>query len=242
MWERLKLFVNPVDGGLVSVRDKFGPIPTNLLVFTPPGLPGPLDGQLIFDLAYFAVAIVFVSAVESLLCSRMADRLADNRGQPFNPNKELWGQGWVQVVVPLANGFPHTGALARTATNIKLGAISPLAGIFKCVLKLALAAFLAHYLELVPMAAIGGILAYVAFNMVKREEVKQVLAHNRFHIGLMVYTAVMVIATDFLTGVLSAIVIYAVLHRFLDRRPDPRRSGWGGAPVRGAHPCTASSD
>ena len=120
----------------------------------------------------------------------MADRLADNKGTPFNPNKELWGQGWCRSIVPLLNGFPHTGALARTATNIKLGAITPLAGIFKCVLKLLLAAFLASYLELVPMACIGGILLYVAFNMVKPAEVKQVLAHNRFHIALMVYTAV----------------------------------------------------
>lgn len=207
--------------GLVTVRDKYGEIPRNLLVFTPPLSPTEVTAGMLRDVAYFALAVVFVSAVESLLCSRMADRLADNRGQPFNPNKELWGQGWVQVVVPLVNGFPHTGALARTATNIKVGAISPLAGIFKCVLKLALAAFLASYLEMVPMACIGGILAYVAFNMVKREEVRQVLAHNRFHVGLMAYTAVMVIVTDFLTGVLSAIVIYAVLYRFLDRRPAP---------------------
>ena len=96
-------------------------------------------------------------------------------------------------------------------------AVSPLAGVFKCVLKLALAAFLASYLELVPMAAIGGILAYVAFNMVKREEVKQVLAQSRFHTALMVFTAVMVIVTDFLVGVLSGLVVYAVLFRFFDR-------------------------
>ena len=95
-----------------------------------------------FDMAYFVVAIVFVSGVESLLCSRMADRLADNRGTPYNPNKELWGQGWVQVLVVLFNGFPHTGALARTATNIKVGAVSPLAGIFKFALKLLLAVYL----------------------------------------------------------------------------------------------------
>lgn len=207
------------DKGLKTVKDRFGEIPSNLLVFTPPGLPGEITGGLIFDLVYFVLAIVFVSAVESLLCSRMADRLADNRGQPFNPNKELWGQGWVQVIVPLINGFPHTGALARTATNIKLGAISPLAGIFKCILKLLLAAYLATFLEQVPMACIGGILLYVATNMVKGEELKQVLRHNWFHVALMIYTAVMVIVTDFLTGVLTAIVLYAVLYRFLDRTP-----------------------
>ena len=123
----------------------------------------------------------------------------------------------MQTVVPLLNGFPHTGALARTATNIKLGAISPLAGIFKCILKLTLALFLAQYLELVPMACIGGILLYVATAMVKPTEISQVLAHNRFHVVLMAYTALMVIVTDFLTGVLTAIVIYLVLYRFFDK-------------------------
>ncbi|MCI0704097.1 MAG: hypothetical protein L0241_23820, partial [Planctomycetia bacterium] len=59
------------------------------------------------------------------------------------------------------------------------------------------------------------------FNMVKKEEVKQVFQHNRFHIFLMLYTAVMVIVTDFLTGVLSAIIIYAVLYRFFDRAMPP---------------------
>ena len=147
----------------------------------------------------------------------MADRLADNRGMPFNPNKELWGQGLVQILIPLLNGFPHTGALARTATNIKLGAVSPLAGIFKATLKLLLALFLAQFLEAVPMACIGGILLYVSTAMVKPAEVRQVLAHNAFHISLMIYTAVVVILTDFLIGVVSAIVIWVALYRLFDK-------------------------
>ena len=204
------------DKGFSLIRDKYGKIPTDFFVFTPPA-PISLNALFLGDLAYYVVAIVFVAAIESLLCSRMADRLADNRGLPYNPNKELWGQGLVQVIIPLMNGFPHTGALARTATNIKLGAISPLAGIFKCVLKLLLALFLAPYLEMVPMACIGGILLYVSTAMVKPAEVKQVLAHNPFHIGLMIYTAVAVVLTDFLTGVLTAIVIWGVLYRFFDK-------------------------
>ena len=201
---------------LMVVKDKYGSIPTDFWVFTPPSNRA-WTPEFVVDLAYFVAAIIFVAAVESLLCSRMADRLADNRGLPFNPNKELWGQGMVNCIVPLLNGFPHTGALARTATNIKLGAISPLAGIFKCVLKLSMAAYLATFLEVVPMACIGGILMFVAHGMVKPAEVKQVLGHNWFHVGLMVYTAVTVVLTDFLTGVLSALVIYAVLRRFLDK-------------------------
>jgi sulfate permease, SulP family len=215
--------------GLVVVRDKYGAIPTDLLQFTP---PGPLEWTpaVIGDLIYFTIAIVFVSGVESLLCSRMADRLAGNKGIPYNPNKELWGQGWVQILVSMLNGFPHTGALARTATNIKVGAVSPLAGIFKFALKLMLAFFLASLLETVPMACIGGILMFVAYNMVKPAEVREVWRSSGFHASLMVWTAVMVIVTDFLIGVLSALVVYAVLYRFFETPrhpgiPSPEASG-----------------
>jgi MFS superfamily sulfate permease-like transporter len=199
--------------GLVLIKDKYGSIPTDFLVFTMPVLPANWNAQVMFDLVYYVVAIYFVAAVESLLCSRMADRLAGNTGVPYNPNKELWGQGLVNMITPLFNGFPHTGALARTAVSIKLGAVSPLAGIAKFSFKLLLAAFLATYLEEVPMACIGGILLYVAFNMIKAEELKEVIStKSNIHLLLMVYTALMVPFFGFLTAVLSAIGIHIVLN------------------------------
>ena len=202
--------------GLTVAKDKYGPIPTkDFFHFTPPVLPE-LSASVAFDLVFYIAAIVLVAAIESLLCSRMADRLAENRGTPFNPNKELWGQGMVNFFVPMMNGFPHTGALARTATNIKVGGVTPLAGILKCWLKLAMAFYLAAYLDVVPMTCIAGILAYVALNMVKLEEVKMVHAMNRFHVFLMYYTATVVLLKDFLTGVLSALVIYVLLYKFFD--------------------------
>lgn len=207
--------------GVTLVRDRFGTIPSNFFVFTPPILPEFTPG-VVLDVAYFVLAIVFVSAVESLLCSSMADRLADNRKTPFNPDKEFWGQGLVQALTPLCNGFPCTGALARTATSIKAGAVTPLAGYFKGVLKIGMAIFLAPYLEMVPMACIAGILLWVASNMVKPAEIREVWRHSRFHAALMLYTAVMVPLTDFLTGVLSALILYGVLYRFFDR---PRATG-----------------
>lgn len=205
--------------GVTLVKDKYGSIPTDFFVFTPPSIPGTSLGVWV-DLAYFVIAIVFVSAVESLLCSSMADRLANNRKTPFNPDKEFWGQGMVQIITPLINGFPCTGALARTATSIKAGAATPLAGYFKGVLKLAMAFYIAPYLEAVPMACIGGILLWVASNMIKPAEIVEVWRHSRFHAALMIYTAVMVPMTDFLTGVLSALIIYAVLYRFFDSSSD----------------------
>jgi MFS superfamily sulfate permease-like transporter len=210
------LFANK---GLTLIKDKYGSIPTDFFVFNTP-ISIPTNAKTLLDLAYFVAAIIFVSAVESLLCSRMADHLAENKGAPFNPNKELWGQGAVQILVPLFNGFPRTGALARTATNIEVGAISPLAGIFKAVLKLLLAAFLAKYLELAPMACIGGILLYVSTAMVKPAEVKEALGLGKFHVGLMIYTAPAVVVTDFLTGVLTAIAIYAAGYWLIRRGED----------------------
>jgi sulfate permease, SulP family len=198
------------DKGLVLIKDKYGAIPTDFFVFTAPEWPD-WNSKMLFDLLYFTIAIYFVAAIESLLCSRMADRLANNKGTPYNPNKELWGQGLVNIFTPLFNGFPHTGALARTAVNIKLGAVSPLAGIAKFAFKLLLAAFLASYLEDVPMACIGGVLLYVSINMVKAQELKEVFnLKSKFHNFLLAYTAVMVPLTGFLTAVLSAIVLYVV--------------------------------
>jgi MFS superfamily sulfate permease-like transporter len=203
--------------GLIKISDKFGSIPTDFTKITGPLLPETITGKVIFDIFYYAIAIYIVAAIESLLCSRMADRLAKNKGIPFNPNKELWGQGMVNIFTPLFNGFPHTGALARTAVNIKVGAVSPLAGIAKFVFKLSLAAFLAFYLEQVPMACIGGILLYVATGMVKVREIKEVLTMKKFHWALMIYTAAMVPAFGFMIAVVSAIIIYAIAYRWVDK-------------------------
>lgn len=207
------------DKGIMVVRDAYGAIPTNFFVFTPPMLPD-MSAKVFFDMAYFVFAIVFVSGVESVLCSSMADRLANNTRTKFNPDREFWGQGLVQIVTPLMNGFPCTGALARTATSIKAGAVTPLAGYFKAVLKLVLAYFLARQLELVPLACIAGILLWVASNMVKPAEIREVSRQGWFHTAIMVFTAVMVPVTDFLTGVLSALVLYFVLRRFFEKAPD----------------------
>lgn len=205
------------DKGLILVKDLYGVIPNNFFVFTAPSLPG-MSAGIFIDIIYFVGAIVFVSGVESILCSSMADKLAENKRTPFNPDKEFFGQGMVQIITPLIQGFPCTGALARTATSIKAGARTPLAGYFKAALKLTMAYFLAQYLELIPMACIGGILVWVASNMIKPAEIKEIKHLGKFEFSMMVYTAVMVPMTDFLTGVLSAMIIYFVVNYFFRRK------------------------
>jgi SulP family sulfate permease len=205
------------DKNILLVRDLYGSIPNNFFKLQMPYLPQ-ISGGVIIDIIYFVSAIVFVSGVESVLCSSMADRLAKNDRTPFNPDKEFFGQGMVQIITPLVQGFPCTGALARTATSIKAGAQTPLAGYFKAVLKLIMAFYLAQYLELVPMACIGGILVWVASNMIKPSEIREVKSHGKFEFSMLVYTAVMVPLTDFLTGVLSALIIYFLVKQAFKRK------------------------
>jgi SulP family sulfate permease len=211
------------DKNILLVKDLYGSIPNNFFQLQLPILPA-MSGGVVLDIIYFVVGIVFVSGLESILCSSMADRLAKNEKTPFNPDKEFFGQGMVQIITPLIQGFPCTGALARTATSIKAGAKTPLAGYFKAVLKLAMAYYLAQYLELVPMACIGGILVWVASNMIKPAEIKEIKAHGKFEFAMMVYTAVMVPLTDFLTGVMSAMVIYFVVKMAFKRRRQQSKS------------------
>ena len=198
------------DKNIILVRDLYGSIPNNFFKLQMPFLPA-MNGSVMLDIVYFVVGIVFVSGVESVLCSSMADRLAKNDRTPFNPDKEFFGQGLVQIITPLVQGFPCTGALARTATSIKAGATTPLAGYFKAILKLTMAFYLAQYLELIPMACIGGILVWVASNMIKPSEIKEIKHAGKFEFSMMIYTAIMVPMTDFLTGVLSVLVIYFVV-------------------------------
>jgi SulP family sulfate permease len=205
------------DKNILLVKDLYGSIPNNFFKLQMPYLPE-MTGTVVLDIIYFVAAIVFVSGVESVLCSSMADRLAKNDRTPFNPDKEFFGQGMVQIFTPLVQGFPCTGALARTATSIKAGAKTPLAGYFKAILKLVMAYYLAQYLELVPMACIGGILVWVASNMIKPSEIKEVKEHGKFEFAMLVYTAVMVPLTDFLTGVLSALIIYFIVNYAFKKR------------------------
>lgn len=205
------------DKDIVLVKDIYGSIPNNFFVLTAPSLPN-MSAKVVLDIFYFVGAIVFVSGVESILCSSMADKLANNKKTPFNPDKEFFGQGMVQIITPLVQGFPCTGALARTATSIKAGAVTPLAGYFKAILKLVMAFYLAQYLELIPMACIGGILVWVASNMIKPSEIKEIKKHGKAEFSMMLYTAVMVPLTDFLTGVLSALIIYFILQKIFKNK------------------------
>lgn len=200
----------PGTNGVPLVADRFGPMPGDLFKLTLPAL----GSYPIWTLISPVLSIVFIASLESLLSARMADRLAGNQ-TTFNPNQELIGQGIVNTLVPLLNGFPCTGAFARTATSIKAGAASPFASLFKGVFVIILMVFFAQYITMIPMACISGLLLYVALNMVKADELRHVLKGGKLPTFLMIYTALVTIFTDLFIAVSSATVIHYLVNGFL---------------------------
>ena len=111
-------------------------------------------------------------AIESLLSAVVADGMTNTR---HNSNRELVGQGIANMVTPLFGGIPATGAIARTATNIKSGAQTPVAGVVHGVVVLLTLLILAPYASLIPLASMAPVLMVVAWNMSERKEFMHVL-------------------------------------------------------------------
>ena len=126
------------------------------------GTPLEIDFALIQALLGPALAIALLAAIESLLCAVVADGLTRTR---HDPNAELIGQGLGNMVVPFFGGITATAALARTATNIKSGAFSPIAAVVHSVVVLLAVVVLAGVLGYVPMAALAALLFIIAWNM-----------------------------------------------------------------------------
>ena len=206
------------DKGLIYIGDQYGSIASNLFAFTAPMIPAKWNSTVAFDLFYYAFTFFIIASIESLLCGKAADRLASNKGYRFSPDKELRGLGMINFFAPLFNGFPHTGALGRTALNIRVKGRSPLAGISKFVFKILLVLFFAGFIEKIPMACLGGILLYVASGMIKKKEIRGIIERNNYHITLMCYTIIAVPLLGFMIGVLSAIVLYIIFFRLFEKK------------------------
>ena len=110
------------------------------------------------------VTIALLGAVESLLCARVADGVATTRRR-HDPNQELMAQGVANIVTPFFGGIPATGTIARTVTNVRAGATSPVAGIVHAVVLLAIVLVAAPLAVHVPLAVLAGVLLFVAWNM-----------------------------------------------------------------------------
>ena len=144
----------PVD----TIGSKFGGIPASL-----PHLHWP---EFSWDSARFlfmpTMTLALLGAIESLLCARIADGLTDDR---HNPNQELMAQGLANFITPFFGGMPATGTIARTVTNVKSGASTPIAGMVHALTLLAVVLVAAPLASHIPLATLAAILMFVAWNM-----------------------------------------------------------------------------
>ena len=145
-------------GKVATIGTAFGGISQSLPAFSIPNFT--FDKLLYLWQPAFVIAML--GGIESLLSAVVADGMT---GKQHRSNKELFGQGLANIITPLFGGIPATGAIARTATNIKSGAVSPWSGIFQSIFVLLTLLLFAPYASYIPLASMAPILMVVAFNM-----------------------------------------------------------------------------
>lgn len=151
-----------------TVGSRFGGIPSGWPPFAPPALR--LD--LVHPLLPAALTVAMLGAIESLMSAVVADRMSGDR---HNPNVELVAQGIANVAAPLFGGLPATGAIARSATNIRSGARTPVAGMVHALTVLAVLLFAAPPARFVPLPVLAAILLVVAYHMGEWREIPELL-------------------------------------------------------------------
>jgi SulP family sulfate permease len=179
----------------------------------PAALPAPslptLGGAALGDLVGAAIAVAALAAIESLLSAKVADGMVDTKGH--DPDRELLGQGVANLVTPLFGGMPATGAIARTAVNVRAGARTRVAATTHAAVLLALVLVGSGLVELVPLAALAGVLMVTAVRMVEPHNVRAVLRSTRADALVMVLTAASTIAFDLVVAIEIGVAVAALL-------------------------------
>jgi SulP family sulfate permease len=187
-----------------TIGTKFGGIPGGL-----PHLQIPkFHSDLIHGLLGPAFTVAMLGAIESLMSAVVSDRMSNDR---HNPNVELVAQGVANVFSPMFGGLPATGAIARTATNIRSGAQSPVAGIIHALTLLCILLFAAPLVSYVPMAALAGILMMVAYNMGEWLEIPQLLKLTKTDISIWLVTFALTVFADLTVAVEAGMILAALL-------------------------------
>ncbi len=191
-----------------TIGSKFGGIPQQPPAFALPEFSWETVSLLVTP----TLTIALLGAIESLLCARVADQLAsDPHYRKHDPNQELMGQGIANFVVPFFGGMPVTGTIARTVTNLRAGATSPVAGIVHAA-TLALIVLLASPLALhIPLAVLAGILLHVAWNMGEWHEFLRLRHFSNHYRLLMLGTFFLTVVFDLTVAVEVGLVLSCVL-------------------------------
>lgn len=191
--------------GVATIGSAFGGIPQGLPALSLPEI----TPSRVIDLIGPAFTIAMLGAIESLLSAMVADGMA---GTKHDSNQELIGQGVANLVTPLFGGFAATGAIARTATNIRNGGTSPLAGITHAVTLVLIVLFLAPLASNIPLCALAAILFVVAYNMSELKHFKRMVQRApRADVSILLITFSLTVFSDLVIAV-NIGVILAMLH------------------------------
>ena len=188
-----------------TVASRFGGVPSGLPAFHVPDFrPG-----LLLTLISPAVTVAMLGAIESLMSAVVADRMSGDR---HNPNVELIGQGIANVISPLFGGLPATGAIARTATNVRSGARTPVAGMVHALTLLVILLAGAQLAGHIPMAVLAAILFVVAWNMGEWMEIPVLLKQTRTDVAVWLATFGLTVFADLTVAVEVGMILAALLY------------------------------
>lgn len=187
-----------------TIGTRFGGIPSGLPDIDVPRFRPELVGVLLAP----AVTVAMLGAIESLLSATVADRMSGDR---HNPNVELVAQGIANVVSPLVGGIPATGAIARTATNIRSGGKTPVSGMIHALTLLGVVLLAAPLARHVPLAVLSAILFVVAWNMGEWAEIPEILKLTRSDISVWFLTFVLTVFADLTVAVQAGMILAALL-------------------------------
>jgi sulfate permease, SulP family len=162
--------------------------------------------DLIHGLLAPALTVAMLGAIESLMSAVVSDRMSNSNrvSERHNPNVELVAQGIANVVSPIFGGLPATGAIARTATNIRAGAKTPVAGMIHALTLLAILLFASKLVSFVPMAVLAGILMVVSYNMGEWREIPSLLKLTKTDVSVWLVTFALTVFADLTVAVQAA--------------------------------------
>jgi SulP family sulfate permease len=216
-----------------TIGTRFGDIRAGLPRLTFPAVSWEQGRELVGP----ALAIAALGAVESLLSAVVADGMIGGR---HRSNMELVAQGVANVVAPLFGGMPATGAIARTATNVKSGGRTPIAGITHALTLLVITLFFGRLAALIPLATLAGIVLWVAYRMAEWRVFKSELSAPKSDAIVMVVTFLLTVLVDLTVGIGVGMVLASFLfmkrmaevtnvtmvsREFTDSRPSADKSG-----------------
>ena len=188
-----------------TIGSKFGGIPQGFPHFSLPSF----HAAHIIPLLPSAFTVALLAAVESLLSAVVADGMS---GDKHNSNMELAAQGVANIVSPLFGGIPATGAIARTATNIRSGALTPMAGMIHAATLLAILLVAAPLARFVPLGALAAVLFVVAYNMGEWREIGTILSLSVADIAVWITTFALTVLADLTVAVAVGMALAALLY------------------------------